>query len=245
MSIEIRSSLLVGQPGLRIYLFVLFYLGLLVAMSLVVNNLKIIRLGFSYTSVGITAQLNEFADKLIHNFGHLLAKKGFDPAQLPNQTYHFIWTFNLTEGWLQDLATIARLDDVIASYKSQTRTLNIALPLQFDTLVFSYKYDRHVALHHKGTVQGKINKVKIDCQLSYNYATYKVHLDKFDIRDSGRITVHFTGQGPIDWISEALVNSLSLFLHPIILNIIQLVIKKPIGHIVDGVNDAISNVFVP
>ncbi|CAH2007485.1 unnamed protein product [Acanthoscelides obtectus] len=135
--------------------------------------------------VGITAQLNEFADKLIHNFGHLLAKKGFDPAQLPNQTYHFIWTFNLTEGWLQDLATIARLDDVIASYKSQTRTLNIALPLQFDTLVFSYKYDRHVALHHKGTVQGKINKVKIDCQLSYNYATYKVHLDKFDIRDSG------------------------------------------------------------
>nr|CAI5832111.1 unnamed protein product [Callosobruchus analis] len=142
---------------------------------------------------GITAELNEFADKLIGNF----------------------------DGWLQDLATIARLNNVIASYKSQTRTLKIALPLQFDSLAFSYKYDRHAVFHHKGTVQGKIEKVKIDCQLSYNYATYKVKLDKFDIRDSG------------------------FFLHPIVLDVIQLIVKNPIQHMVDGVNDAISKIFKP
>nr|CAH7743878.1 unnamed protein product [Callosobruchus chinensis] len=60
-----------------------------------------------------------------------------------------------------------------------------------------------------------------------------------------RISVHFTGQGPIDWITDALVNALSFFLHPVVLDIIQLVVKSPIEHIVNGVNDAINKIFKP
>ncbi|VEN35961.1 unnamed protein product [Callosobruchus maculatus] len=194
----------------------------------------------------ITANLNTFANQVIQNFGNVFIRYGLDPVELPNTHFRWLtWEFNLTTGWLEDLSTISKGGDALATYNSRTRTINIEIPLKFDSLMFSYKFDRHFIFHHRGDVFGKVENIKIDCQISFNYGTYQLKLDHFQIKDKSKLSVHYSGDGIIHWVTETLINFTIGFLHYPLIHIIESNVRRPLEDMIITVNKFLGENMTP
>nr|CAI5854385.1 unnamed protein product [Callosobruchus analis] len=137
---------------------------------------------------------------------------------------------------IEDLSTISKGGDALATYNSRTRTINIEMPLRFDSLMVSYKFDRHFIFHHRGDVFGKVENVKIDCKISFNYGTYQLKLDHFQVKDKSKLTVHYSGDGIIHWVTETLINFTIGFLHYPLIHIIESSVRYPLEDMIITVN---------
>ncbi|CAH1117804.1 unnamed protein product [Phaedon cochleariae] len=196
----------------------------------------------------VTSVIDEYADEILKNVAELIISNGFDPVELPNATLNLIPTGHIfmTEGWLQDLSTISRFENVTSTYKSSERLLIVALPLKFDALLFTYKYHTEVLLLNlRGDVNGKLEKVKMRITLQFDFNTYKAELSQFDMSDTGKLSVEFSGLGLIDWVTNSMTSVVSLFLHPIIIAIINSIVKAPLKAIVEAVNEIIVCILTP
>nr|CAH7717722.1 unnamed protein product [Callosobruchus chinensis] len=155
------------------------------------------------------------------------------------------WEFNLTTGWLEDLSTISKGGDALATYNSRTRTIDIVIPLKFDSLMFSYEFDRHFIFHHRGNVFGKVENIKIDCQISFNYGTYQLKVDHFQIKDKSKLSVHYSGNGIIHWVTETLINFTIGFLHSPLIHIIESSVRHPMEDMIITVNKFLRDNITP
>ncbi|XP_023018155.2 uncharacterized protein [Leptinotarsa decemlineata] len=191
----------------------------------------------------IIAVIDEFGDKIISHIQKLIMRNGLDPVELPSESLKLIpWgNMALSDGWLQNLSTLSRNTDIKVIYRSSRRSLELQVPVKFDALKFTYDYNTHVfPLSISGGVEGRLNDVKINIILSFDFKGFKAHLDDFDIRNSGSISIRFTGHGLIDWITNAMTSVVTLFLKPVILNIVDWLLKDSLDSIVDFVNKAIE-----
>ncbi|CAH2001845.1 unnamed protein product [Acanthoscelides obtectus] len=194
----------------------------------------------------ITANLNIAADQIIEHFRHVLIRNGLDPVEIPSAQFKWLaWNFNLTNGWLEDLSTISKGGDVLATYTSRTRTITIEFPLSFDSLMFSYKFERYFIFHHRGDIFGKVEDVKIDCQISFNYGTYQLKLDHFQIKDKSKLSLHYSGTGIFHWVTEKLINFTIGILHNPLISIIESSVKGPLEVMLITVNKYLADNIVP
>ncbi|XP_018579808.1 uncharacterized protein LOC108917603 [Anoplophora glabripennis] len=195
---------------------------------------------------GITAVVDDYVDKVLVYIRSAILRSGLDPAKLDDATLNLIptGTIDLTSGWLQDMSTIARDGSTTVGYDSSTKIMSVYLPIKLNALLATYKYHTKVLLLSiKGDVNGKIEDLRINVKLSFDYTTYQASLDLFDITDSGRISLKFTGNDLVDWITNTMTSVVSLFLHPIIIRIVQSIVKGGLESTVDEINELLNSIL--
>ncbi|KAJ8918298.1 hypothetical protein NQ315_014168 [Exocentrus adspersus] len=120
------------------------------------------------------------------------------------------------------------------------------LPIKFSALLVTYKYHTKILLVSiKGEANGKIENLTVNVKLSYDYSTYQASLDKFEIKDSGRFSLRFTGNGLLDWMTNTMTSVVTLFLQPVVIRIVQAMIKGGLQAVVDAINEVIRSIFTP
>ncbi|XP_018579816.1 uncharacterized protein LOC108917609 [Anoplophora glabripennis] len=194
----------------------------------------------------ITAVINDYADDVFEKVQKLIIRTGLDPVEIPDQLLKLFptGTINLTRGWLEDTSTITRYNDVVVTYRSSMKKVTFTIPIKFDTLMFIYKYYTKVLLlNAEGDVQGKMANVRANISLSFDFETYVASLDTFDITDTGRVSLTFSGNGLIDWITSSMTSVVSIFMHPIIIRIIQSMVKGGLDKTVEVINETIKDVL--
>ncbi|XP_050309180.1 uncharacterized protein LOC126745391 [Anthonomus grandis grandis] len=170
-------------------------------------------------------ELNPLLDELLVNVKDALIRNGMDPMDLDDETLQLlgiVGSIKLTNGMLQDTSTVAREGDVVVSYNSNTKRLTFNLPLTFKVLLFTYKYTTRVTLLTiSGDVQGKIDDVSMNLVVAFDANTKTFVLDDLSLKNSGKITVKFTGNGLVDWLTNAMTAVITTVLHPLIVAILE------------------------
>ncbi|KAL1513315.1 hypothetical protein ABEB36_002737 [Hypothenemus hampei] len=195
---------------------------------------------------GITANVTEYAYKILENIRTLIIRGGLDPLQLSPQYVSLfpVGYMNLTDGWVQDLSTITFSDSVIATYSVDTNILALTLPIEFETLLINYDYHTVITLlSFTGTCDAEISKVKLNLHLGFNFTDFHAFVDKADVKDSGNIIIKFTGLGLLDWIIDAMSDAALLLFHGVILSIVDLFIDKPVDDFVNQLNALIDEIL--
>ncbi|CAG9829934.1 unnamed protein product [Diabrotica balteata] len=217
-----------------------------VDVELLLTQIETIYLHEKSSSGNITAELNEFLDKVLENVGNYIINHGYDPFPIPDTVLNLPITGSITlkKGWLRDLSMIKRYKDTDVIYSSAEKKLKMVFSLQFQELQFVYNYiTNYLLLTIKGDVEGKIENVIIEAALNFDFNTYNATLDNFDIMNTGSIDIHFSGNDLIDWLTNMMTGVVTAFLHPLILSIIQNVFKGTLSDLVDAVNEIIHGIL--
>lgn len=92
----------------------------------------------------------------------------------------------MTNGWLSDISTLHRGDDVVVSYSSSTKYLEIKVPIALDDLQFTYNYNAKImGLGPDGSIDGKISNIKVDVVLGFDLVNLQASIDEFYITHTG------------------------------------------------------------
>ncbi|XP_057663640.1 uncharacterized protein LOC130898389 [Diorhabda carinulata] len=200
----------------------------------------------SLRGAGITANLNEFAEKLFTNIETYAVANGFDPSPLNNVSANLVLVdVELTNGTLHGISTLDKYDDVLVSYTHDDRTLTITLPITFTKLGFEYNYALHImGIGPSGTMDGQISKFKFYLELCFDIANLEFSIKELRTTDSGHISVHWHGN-----ITDIILNILSEFvttiLHPLIQGVIEGIIKTVASRVVDDINQVLYDITHP
>ncbi|KAJ8956929.1 hypothetical protein NQ318_014348, partial [Aromia moschata] len=197
-------------------------------------------------SPGIIAFINDWADNTFKHVQKLIIRHGLDPVELPDETLKLFptGTISLSTGWLEDTSTVKRYKDVWLDYRSATKKLTLTIPIQFEALMFIYKYHTKVTLLDiSGDTQGKISDLRANVELTFDFTNYEASLTEFDIKDSGSISLTFSGNGLVDWLTSNMTTVITYFLHPVILRIIEFIVKGGMEAGVKVVNEHISSIL--
>ncbi|XP_060517351.1 uncharacterized protein LOC132696509 [Cylas formicarius] len=196
----------------------------------------------------IQAQMNNYTDQILGNVKKLIVEAGLDPMELSQEVLGLppLGSVTLSNGWLQETSTISRYNDVIISYNSETKIMQLTLPLSFKTLLATYDYHAQaLLLGVSGKVNVKITNARMDLTMGFNFKTYHAFVDKADVRDTGSISLQFTGNGLVDWLIDLMSGVITTFFKGIILTIVDLVIAHPIQDAVGQINDVIDSILHP
>ncbi|KAJ8956945.1 hypothetical protein NQ318_014364 [Aromia moschata] len=196
----------------------------------------------------IVAIIDDYADKVFENIEELIIHQGLDPVELEDTSLKLIptGTIALSSGYLQNLSTLKRNGDVTVTYYSSSSTLEINVPIKFETLTVSYEYlTKILLLRIKGEAHGKVENLNIDVRLGFNFTTYEASLDNFDIGNTGKLSLIFTGNGLVDWIVNIMTTVVTTFLKPVILNMTKSVIRGGLQAALDAINSYIHSIIHP
>ncbi|CAG9829929.1 unnamed protein product [Diabrotica balteata] len=171
----------------------------------------------NYEDSGITANLNEYAEKIFYNVGRYALTHGLDPIDIANITEDFkLAMIKLTHGRLQGISTLKRYQDVLANYQHSTKTLTVTLPIEFADLKFTYDYDvRILGLGPSGSMDGEIQEFKFYLQFALDLEKFVVSIKQLKTTDSGHISVQFHGN-ITDIIANLLSEFITTILHPLL-----------------------------
>jgi hypothetical protein len=203
---------------------------------------------------GTQAVLNDYADKIFTNLQNLMIHNGFDPLEMPDLHTGFNYTLiityygdlDLTNGWLSDISTMHRGGDVLVEYSSNTRNLEITVPITFNDLMFTYDYAATImGLGPKGGIDGKITDINIEAKLGFNTETFEATLEEFYITHTGTIHVEFNGNDLIDWLLNLLTDVATVILKEAILLVVEGIVRDGLNTAVDAINDAINGFLNP
>ncbi|EFA03851.1 uncharacterized protein LOC660232 [Tribolium castaneum] len=205
------------------------------------------------TKSGTEAIINDYADKIFANL-HDLMIHGFDPIEMPDQHSGFNYTLiityhgelDLTHGWLSDISTIHRGGDVVVTYSSNTKYLEVTVPIAFDDMQFTYDYSAKImGLGPTGGIEGKIAKLTCEVKIGFDVEAIQASLDEFYITNSGHITFHFNGNVLVDWLLNLLTDVTTILLKEVILLVVEGVVRGGLTSAVDAINDAINGFLNP
>ncbi|XP_028139247.2 uncharacterized protein LOC114333557 [Diabrotica virgifera virgifera] len=200
----------------------------------------------NYGVSGITANMNEYAEKIFFNIGRYALTHGLDPVNIANVTEDFMLaSIKFKNGKLHGISTLKRYQDVLANYVHSSRTLIVTLPIEFVDLKFTYDYDvRIFGLGPSGSMDGEIKEFKFYLQFSLDLEHFVLSIKQLKTTDSGHISVQFHGN-----ITDIIVNILSefitTFLHPLLQGIIEAIIKLIAGGVVSEINKLLQQLVNP
>ncbi|XP_066143906.1 uncharacterized protein [Euwallacea fornicatus] len=194
-----------------------------------------------------TATLNELIDEILPRFNAIIVEAGMDPAIMPDETIDVkIGSSHLTEGSLSNLATIQRYEDVTVSYDQDANKMDIEFILNWEDLLLTYKYHTKVPLISiSGHVIGEVKHLKVHIKLGVDFNTYHLVVDALDFKHTGSIKLKFTGNGLVDWITNAMSAVFSTIFHNLILKIIKNVTMDPVEEIIAALNEIIDKALNP
>ncbi|KAJ8983129.1 hypothetical protein NQ317_014704 [Molorchus minor] len=196
---------------------------------------------------GITAVVNEFADKIFANIHSYAVLHELDPIALANVSQEFLTaSLTLTNGSLHGMSNINRTKDVEITYRSAARECEIYFPIRLSKLQFTYDYHMIILLiGPQGVITGKINNFEMDVKLHFDFKTYHAKVLEVSTKNSGHVDLYFDGNGILDLVVDILSEFVTTILHPLIALVIEGNIKDVANLVVNVVNEAIDNTLFP
>ena len=99
-------------------------------------------------------------------------------------TYH--GELDLTNGWLSDVSTIHRGGDVLATYDTDVKFLEITVPIGFNDLQFTYDYSAKImGLGPAGYIDGQVTDLAVEVKIGVDPVALVLSLDEFNIVHAG------------------------------------------------------------
>ncbi|KAF7287565.1 hypothetical protein GWI33_005928 [Rhynchophorus ferrugineus] len=209
------------------------------------NELEIIKPNITSQKGGIEIRINVIVDLVLGLLQKIIVKSGFDPLKLEDEVIKLqpTGTVTLTDGWLYNISTINRYDDVVIRVSAAEKKVSLSLPISFDSIGFTYIYDtKYLLLNIKGGVEGKISDIRIDMVFSFDTCNSTFAVDKFSLQDTGDFTIEFTGNELTDWLVNAMSNAIAAVVQPIIINVIETFVKTAADSIVEIINNFIHSI---
>ncbi|KAJ3653534.1 hypothetical protein Zmor_012781 [Zophobas morio] len=203
---------------------------------------------------GTEANLNDYADKIFANIQQFLIHSGYDPVELPDLEAGFNYTLiityqgelQLTKGWLEDISTVHRGGDVIVTYSTEAKFLEVTVPIAFDDLQFTYEYSAEImGLGPTGGIDGKIANIEVEVKIGFDVTNLVLSLDEFEIIDTNHIDVNFNGNPLVDWLVNLLTDVITSLLKPVILGIVENIIRGSVEDAIQSINDLIDGILNP
>ncbi|KAJ8957615.1 hypothetical protein NQ314_006518 [Rhamnusium bicolor] len=155
-------------------------------------------------------------------------------------------SISLSNGLLHGVSTIKRSDDVEVTYSSTARKLELHLPIVFSNLNFTYDYHLIILLiGPKGSMTGKIKNFKMDLRISFDFNTYQAKVESIKTTDTGHVDLIFHGNAILDLVVNILSEFVTTILHPLIVLVIEGIVKSVANEVVDAVNVFIDGVLHP
>ncbi|GLV39078.1 uncharacterized protein CBL_06129 [Carabus blaptoides fortunei] len=177
----------------------------------------------------ITANVNEYIDKILLSASKFIIMKGFDPLQVDDIIegfnvkigfVNFHGELELTHGWLQGLSGLYRSGDATLEYEGNI--LNLRLPVSFNTMNMNYDYSASIMnLGPYGGLEGKIMGVSAYVDISIDTVTTEIILQEFQITDAGSVNIHFSGNPIVDWLVNVLSKLVTKLLHGVVIDIVE------------------------
>ncbi|CAG9829928.1 unnamed protein product [Diabrotica balteata] len=195
---------------------------------------------------GITAELNEYAEKLLSYVAKYAVNHDLEPIAITDIAQDFLLAnFKLTQSELRGISTIERYDDVFVSYKHNTKVLSLIIPIEFIDLSFMYHYEIHVlGMGPIGELIGDIKQFKFYLSFDFDIPNLKASINKLEVTDCGQISVTASGN-PGDFIFNLISEFVTTILHPLIQGIIEVIIKNAATQVVKDINELLYNITHP
>ncbi|XP_056632764.1 uncharacterized protein LOC130442571 isoform X1 [Diorhabda sublineata] len=195
----------------------------------------------------IDVLINDFIDKIFANIQNLMRNNNMSTIDIPDAHLQFdpAGHLDLRNGTLQDLDTISRREDVHIKYDSLNKKVSLTIPIKFDSLKFFYDnyHAKVLFISISGSVHGSIENIKVNAELSFDFNTYTAFLDHYDMKDSGKVTIKFTGNGVVDWLLNAMTAVVDSFLGQVIVNVLAKLIRGSLREFCDKINEDIANIL--
>ncbi|KAF7287561.1 hypothetical protein GWI33_005925 [Rhynchophorus ferrugineus] len=194
----------------------------------------------------VIAILNNYTDKLLPNIHTFAVDNELDPIKLDDYSNWFLTaSITLTNGSIGDFSEIERNGDVKLSYSSESKVLDLVVPIKLNDIYFKYNYHVIILLiGPKGVMTGKIRDLTMEIELEFDFDDYQATCKEADVKSSGHIDVTFDG-GLIEIVVNILSELTTTILHPLLVLIIQGTVKSACNAIVDSINDIINNILNP
>ncbi|CAL8091477.1 unnamed protein product [Orchesella dallaii] len=209
--------------------------------------LKDIKITNYETQNQIMADASNYMDQVLANLREQLQFFGFNSVALPDQEVGFnrtiggiVWhgEASLYNGSLKNMDTIHRTGAAEITIEGNG---DILIAAEAGVNYGQLDYDMSVKFMDLGphvVVAGKLSKVRVLIQLRIP-STLNVTMEKFDIKDTGFLTVDIKGLGAI---LNFLVEIITVFLGNLIKGIVAWILE---GVIKDIINDIISQILFP
>ncbi|KAF2881674.1 hypothetical protein ILUMI_24531 [Ignelater luminosus] len=169
----------------------------------------------------VTAEVNDFTDKLLVNINGMIKNSGLEPIPMPGFEGRFpLGRVELDDGWLEGISSLIRTGDVLLSYEFPTLRLNLQAGL--GRLEFDYHYAaKLLGVGPSGRMEGKSEGSRITIILSVNLTNLQIKMDKFDLGSIGKITLRFRGS-----ITGNIINILTGVIIPLVKPILELILER-------------------
>ncbi|CAG9853625.1 unnamed protein product [Phyllotreta striolata] len=194
----------------------------------------------------ISTIINEYADQIFENLRKYINNNNLNKVPISDQHLKLKPTgyIDLKNGYLQDFNTISRNEDVVVTYSHDQKKLLVSLPIQFDDLKFYFDYhtkELFISIH--GGVDGSVKNVKVHADLSFDFNTYNVSLDHYDMKDSGKVHIHFTGNKIVDWLSNAMASVITTLMGQVVVNEVAKFVRDGLRGIIEQINTDIHKIL--
>ncbi|KAH1004681.1 hypothetical protein HUJ05_005463 [Dendroctonus ponderosae] len=147
---------------------------------------------------------------------------------------------------LTNLATIERYHNATLSYDSDNDTLALEFILRWEDIELSYKFHSQVELiSSTGHVVAKVEHLKIHLKLVADLELVHLEEDSMDFNQTGAITLTYTGVGLLDYILDAMSDTLTAVLHNYVLEKVREIVMDPVDDVIDAVNDFLDDILRP
>lgn len=199
----------------------------------------------------LTAEINEWADKLFTNVDKLMIKKHFDPIVMPEvheEIDYYISScyYSLWNGQLTGPATLGRDGHALITYNKTDKQLKFAIPLAFQHLDFEYRWAVKLIwfVGYNGIAGGDVKNLEMRIAVGINFDTFMLSLIEYKVVDSGHITINFSGLPFLwSWWVYAIANASTAALNRIILNMVENMVKEPLGQMITVLNTVIQGIL--
>ncbi|XP_028139256.1 uncharacterized protein LOC114333564 [Diabrotica virgifera virgifera] len=193
----------------------------------------------------ITVFLNQYADTIFNNLQNFIRQHNWQNVDIPDTHLKISGgSVDLTRGNLNDLDTISRGGDVILTYEGDNKKLVIELPITFGDLRFHYHHHTKVLfISMSGEVDGTVKHIQVSAIASFDFNSNTVFLDHYDMKHSGDVTVHFSGNPVVDWLANAISAVVTTFMGQVIINVMAKFIRDNLRAVIENLNEAIAQII--
>ncbi|CRK98368.1 CLUMA_CG011727, isoform A [Clunio marinus] len=201
--------------------------------------------GFEVPTAAMTASMNAYTDLIMIQVGPWILRSGLIPMPLPDfeefieyrpifVTYTgWLW---LTNGAMTRLVSVARGGNTFMTY--DRNLMRIQQSASIRQIGFRYDYSAEImGIGPTGWLEGSTDQFTMNCDFVINLDTFMITLHDFRVQSIGLVTIVMRGNPLIDWLSNLIVNTVTLLFRGPIADVISLRFKEFLQETIDDMNN--------
>ncbi|XP_066247253.1 uncharacterized protein [Euwallacea similis] len=192
----------------------------------------------------VNLEVNKLSDEILTDLKDILDEKHLNVIELRDEDVELPEhksEIYLTNGHLEDMATVLRYDEISVDHNRDDRILTFRVPLGFSDLEFTYEYE--TVIHKEkvhGEVEGKIDHIKLDLELVYE-AKHGFAVEGVHIHDRGELEIEFNGHNLDREVIDAIKTVVRTHLGPLVEEITEKHVRSIAEKVIESIDDFIHH----